>query len=521
MKRNFLKLHITILTFTILFITKSSFPTFSEKVLITDHFKIDYNIKISGFAASIAVKSESINDIITSFLEIENPSRITISISDNDQRNFFIKRYSNTGNKLFISSGCNYSLVEKKLYREIFELYLETLFQDSKSDRIIGKNFIDAVIEYPANDHDHIAMKINDLVNASQINAVDLKRIDEYESDDQIGIYTAFIDFIISKYGKNIFIQSLKDTAYYGDFFISLSSITGTTLKEVSDGFNTYLGKHKSAETAVNGNNRQLFHKIDDFNDISFSLISDEAAVLQKNGNMFRMLLKTGDLVKYIRLARTDNESYFSDLVFVDNKKIALVEILQAGSAIRIFDIGSGEFIDYKFLPALFISSINKIEGGEDSAGFINKVIFSAISGSESDIFSFELNSGNLEILTESGVNYFPVYYRDKIYSISNTGKGSIIESDIRTGTTRTLFSAEKNISGLNIVDGKTLFFSTWTNGSENIFSFDITSGMLRQITLTAGSNFRPLILNKKMYYLSFHKNCYRLFYDSFNTPDI
>jgi len=134
------------------------------------------------------------------------------------------------------------------------------------------------------------------------------------------------------------------------------------------------------------------------------------------------------------------------------------------------------------------------------------------------------VNNGDLDILTETGANHFPVMLKNKTYFLSNKNKFSIIELDSRSGTFKTLFSTEQEITRLNSDNDKLLVFSMNMNGSDNIFTIDVQSGNLSQITKGINSNLAPQISGKYLYYFSFFKSRYQIFYsnnDSVVIPDV
>lgn len=521
MRKAITKSQIIIFVFTILFISNVSYAASTVKVLTTDHFKINYNLNDSGFAIAVAVKAESCNDAITAFLEMEHPSRINIFLSEKRDQKFFRKTYYNISNDLFFSSNCNFNVVESELYKNIFTIYLNTLLQNGKGYKIIGDNFVNALIQYPGLEDDFIETRISDLVNTSQISSIDLTGIEKYNEDEQTIIYYALIDFIISNYGKKILIQSLKDAAYYDNYYLSLSEITGVSIKAISDNFNTFLCKYKPLSIAEPENKKRLFRSIDEFIDISYSIADDNTvAVLQKNNNTFKILLKNGENFKSIILDHSESESFFSEIAFINNNQLAIVEILESGSTILCFDIKNYKFSEKRFLPSLYISAISPVDGSENSSECHYNMIFSARCGSASDIYTFNIKTGDFNILTETGNNYFPVSLKDKVYFIINNDKNSIVESDSRSGINKILFSTEGKISDLSIADENTLVFSTKIDGLKNILSFDLSSGRLRKVTCYSHSNLLPRISGKNIYFLSFYKSKYQLFFDTYNPSD-
>jgi len=510
-----------IIILTVLFISGNSFAFSAVKVLTTDHFKINYDMDNRGFAVAVAVKSESYNDKISAFLETEPPVKVNIFLSGYSNSRFFRKTSDKVSNDLFFSTSGNFNIIESELYTDIFLIYLNNILQDSNGYKIIGENFINAIIQYPGLDHVFIETRINDLVNVSLISSIDLTEIGYYNRDEQVIIYTGLIDFVIKAYGKKKFIQSLKDAGYYGNFYLSLANITGDSIKAISDNFNAFLYKRKAVLPLEPGSKKQFLNDIDEFSDISYSIFKNTTvAVLQKNNCRFRLLLKIGENTKIIQLDHSESESFFSGTVFINEDQIAIVEILESGSTIHIFDIRNNKFLDKKFLPSLFISSINHADDIKKSQESHYNLIFSARCGLTSDIYTFNIKNGDFNIITETGNNYYPVSSGDKVYFVSNTDKYCIIESDSVSCAMKTIFTAEMEISYLSITDENKLIFLTKINGLENIYTIDLSSGNLQQITTDSHSKLAPQVSGKNIFFLSFYKGRYRLFFDIYNRPD-
>jgi len=500
---------ILILIIAVVCLSKNSSANSGAKVLTTDNFTINYNISNSICAVALAARLESYHDKISSFLEYNSPFRINVFVSEKNNK----LQLLDLNNNIFVPTGGNFNIIEKELFSKIFMIYLHEIMRDGRGTSAIDETFINAIIQYSDTEYKYIDLLRNDLLDIKQMTSIDLENIDRLNKDEQKEVYTVLIDFIISNYGKKNLIRILKDTDYYNGFYKSLSKITGENINLISENFNVFLHKQKSDSSAKTSNKKQLLHEIDEFTDISYSVsVNDIAAVLQQNKNDFRLLLKSRQNCSTIKLVHNEGGSFFADVVFLNNDTLALVENVKSGSIIHIYDIKNFKFINEISIPYLFISDINPLN---DSS-----LIFSAMCGFRSDIYTFKINTGELGMLTESGDNYCPVVVNNKIYFISNTNKNSIVEMDTISGKLKTIFSSEQAISHLNCVNEKMLVFSKKMNGLDDIFTFDLQAGNLRQITRNNNSNLAPQISGNYFYFFSFYKYKYQLFLDVYNPAE-
>jgi len=491
------------------FILCNVIPIFSaDKVLNADHFVINYNLNNHNYALNLAGKLESYHDVISSFLETDPLNKLNILISENVKPSEDIENNFNID--FIISNGSSFNNPEIEIRKKIFIKYLQNITRNGNGLVIIDKNFIEALSDYPWIGNQFINLIISDMVNEAGISSVDFKKISNYNKDEQQIIYTALIDFIITDYGKKILIQSLKDTNYYNGFYKSLSKITGNSITVISNQFNSYLEKKKSVFPVKSLNKKEQLHSDDEFNDISFSISRDEQiAILQRNEDKFRVFLKQQKNDKIIILNKTTGESFFNQVLLINDEKLVVTEILPSGSNIHIFDIKNNQFTSKKFIPFLFISDIKLLNN--------MNLIFSAECGISSSIYIINLNMQEFRIITGSGFNYSPVVIKDKLYFISNTDKYYIVESDINNEEFKTIFSSDQKISSLSQTSELLLIFSMKINGLENIYSFDLISGNLQHVIDDYNSYLKPEISREQIYYLLYYKRGYHIFYSFFN----
>jgi len=511
MNTRIIKFKILFLILTSLFVSGNISDLVSSEILTTDHFIINFNLNNSSCAVALAGRLESYNESAASFLEIETMEKINVFITSERNINF---NPINKSNELYISTDSDLTDPENIIYNKIFLFNLRSIMNDGKGLSTLDVNFINAIIGYTVTEKNLAELIVNDLVNNSSITSIEFDKINKYTNDVQLSIYTALINFIITVYDKKILIQTLKDADYYGGFYDSLSSITGDSITSISEKFNSYLKKHESDLYNVSNSKKQMQQESDEFIDTCYSISENgQIAVLQKKSDSFRVVIKNEKNNVEINLDHSENGTIFNNLIFLDNEQLALTEIHKSGSTIHIYNTVSNQSVGKVFLPYLFISGI-------DYSGD-KKFIFSAVCGLTCDVYTLDMNSGILKILTESGNNYSPVILKDKAYFISGTNKSSIIEFNIRSGEMKTLFSTDQKISRLKSANGEILIFSLKINDLDNIYTLDVQSGNLRKYINDIASCISPGISGPNIYYLSFFKSKYRLFFTAYNPADI
>ena len=422
--------HFLFLIILILFTHKISQASINDKVLVTDNFVINFNIETGAYTFAIASRLEAYNSIIASFFETEFLERVNVYIYNKSEN------ISSSIDNIYISIGENFFDTEKKLYEDLFFIYLKKLTHSDDLAKI-NKNFIEALISFPKTEQGDLRLILNDLINISLISSINIENIGTLPEAVQQEVYTVFIHHAISNYGKKIFIQSLKDTEYYNGFFKSLSGITGESINKISESFNLFLQNSRkdildidnNIENNIDNNiknnikNKKLLIDSDDkFSDVSFSVINEnkenkenKVAILQKDKDKYkdkyRFLLKDRDEVKVIPLKVSETGSYFNNIVFLNSNLIAITEIVKTGSKLYIFDLLKYDFTDSIIIPMIFIKDINPAKN-ED-------LIFSAYCGLTIDIYTFNIKNREFKVITESGYNSNPVMTGNKKYYIS------------------------------------------------------------------------------------------------------
>jgi hypothetical protein len=493
----------------LLFLEKT-YAVDSARTITSPHFIILYDISESSIAIQSASDLESFHDTISGFLEADPLEKFHVKISGNFGITIPAGGFYREQSILHINPGADYNRTKVELYDNLFIIFLSKLVHAKTIGSVLEKNLISALKQHPVTSREIQSIKFSDLVNIEDISSINLNNISKFHPEQQQIIYSAFIDFIISSYGKKILVQSLKDTVYYGGFFKSVSMITGKTAADIETGFNSWLKQFKSGSRLNAGTKIEAVHLKDEFNDTSFSISEDgQTAILQVKNTKFRILIKNGSSEMIIPLEKTESDNSFNELLFINNNRLAVVEILKSGSKILIYDILRGEFVKTIIFPYLFINEV-KCSG-------IEKMIFSARCGSKSDIYTYDIKSEEFNIITDSGKNYSPLLLNDKAYFVSVTDKSSITELNIITGESKSIFSAEREISDLNRADDNTFTFLMNINGNDTVYIMDSQSGNLSRMSLVIPSINKPRVSGRFIYFFSFFKSRYRLFKYEYN----
>jgi len=299
----------------ILFAHNISQASAYDKTLVTDHFVINFNTPTSAYTLAIASRLEAYNAIISSFFETDFLERVNVYVYYDQSSS------SADNNTIYVSTAENFFDTQERIYRELFFIYLERLMH-SKGLAKLDKNFISALISFPELEH-----KI------------------EHKTEQEI--HTLFIYYIISNFGKKIFIQSLKDTKYYGGFCKSLSKITGESIDKISDNFNLFLQKSGKDISDIKNAERLLNDRGDKFSDRSFTASRDNLTVT--------------------------------------------AEIIKTGSKIHLLNIAENKITDSFFIPMVFIREINLVNS--------ETLVFSAYCGLNIDVYTFNIKSRELKIV--------------------------------------------------------------------------------------------------------------------------
>jgi hypothetical protein len=168
---------------------------------------------------------------------------------------------------------------------------------------------------------------------------------------------------------------------------------------------------------------------------------------------------------------------------------------------------------------------------GPESPAFspdARKVAFAALSGGVTDIWTVDVESGDLVNLTKDAIaDFSPAFSPDGktvIYTARASGNDKLFQIDLATGAKKQLTFGVHDDTGAKFYDDTTVVFtSTATdpavtlspevsrNGNiPNVWTLDLRSGQLRQWTDTATGNVSPVVLKQgsalRVAFISYYK---------------
>ncbi len=498
-------LQILLIVLSGLFISKSSYSFDAERIITTSHFIISYTVTDSNPALVLASELEISHNIISGFIEIDPLEKIHVNLSGGSSIIDSGAELKILQGVLYVPMSENFNTIKNKLYSKLFYIYLQKLMHYENLTVIPGENLVEAIIQYPLMERHVLNAMLYDLVNIEKITAIDPGKIDRFNKYQQGVIYNLFIDFIISSYGKKILIQSLKDTVYYSGLINSISMITGDTSSAIADNFNLWLLKFNAENRLESLTEKKSISAEDGFQNCAYSISENGlSALLQLKDNSYRIFIKNTGAGQILKLAETENNSYYNEIVFMNENQLIIIEVVQNGSRILLYDISKKEFSKAVLIPYLFISEAASSEN--------NMILFSADCGAKSDIYTYNIYTEQLEILTVSGINRFPVRMNKKVFCISGINSGSIVELYKTTGESRVLFSAERRISYLKKVNEETVTFLMNINGRDSMYIMNVLTGNMQKINLNDISILKPQISGRYLYFFSFYKSKYQFF---------
>jgi hypothetical protein len=156
------------------------------------------------------------------------------------------------------------------------------------------------------------------------------------------------------------------------------------------------------------------------------------------------------------------------------------------------------------------------------------KVVFSGLQGAVGDLFTVDLQTGEIVNLTKDEVaDYAPTYAPDGksiVYSVHVSGNDKLFQLDLATGAKKQLTFGTHDDTGPKFYDDHTIVFTSTAvdpnhpllpevarNGDiPNIWTLDLRNGQLKQWTDAATGNVSPVVLHQaaalRMAFVSYYK---------------
>jgi len=208
---------------------------------------------------------------------------------------------------------------------------------------------------------------------------------------------------------------------------------------------------------------------------------------------------ETGEIID--RLVRAEADRHVQNLSFLDasvgwspdGKRFAFGVFAKGQRAIAIYDLERRRVERRLDLPG--IDDMRHPTWAPDG----NSIVFSAMTGTASDLFSVDLATGEVTRLTDDGYTAIqPEFSPDgrRIAYVTDRGPGTDLDRlafgelniailDVETGRTDvlSLFPRGKHVDPAFSADGSRLYFVAEPDGVPDIFRYDFASGEIERIT--------------------------------------
>lgn len=208
---------------------------------------------------------------------------------------------------------------------------------------------------------------------------------------------------------------------------------------------------------------------------------------------------ETGAVLK--RLVRAEADRHFQNLSFLDSsvawspdgRRVAFGAFARGGRAIVLYDVERGRVERRLDLPG--IDDMRQPAWSPDG----RSLVFSAVVGTASDLFTVELETGDLTRLTDDGyTDIQPAFSPDgrRIAFVTDRGGGTdlarlafgdlgiaILDVETRRIEMLPLFARGKHIDPHFSADGRRLYFIAEPDGVPDVFRYDFASGNIERLT--------------------------------------
>ncbi len=471
----------------------------------TRHLTVIYPSELSSVAADLVCEAESLISSFVNFMQYEPAARITLRVvmPENAGIKPDLPLFSGGINTIEVEAmaGPDSRLILSEIlfkkYMELFSGNFEVM--PGINDRMLSglRDYIISGID------DKSIMQLNDyLVNLSD-GGLSVR-------DENLPHFMScfFWDYIIRTFSKNTVVLSLKDAAYFGDFFNSLCRFTGKDEKWIFKGFRIFL------EGYLNPGKTEQYDTIAGLTDKPYNIISHCSSTGGKNlvliaeldGDYYLFSWQdekaTGSAIKFAR------EDIKPSSITVSGEGIVVAGYNRFGSVLICFDATGGKILWEKEFPMIYI---NHIHADTQGAG----ILFSAEVNGRSSIFLY--NRKSVAIIKTENEDV------DLIYpSFTNSGQvlyvrrgdvHSIVIFDMRAGSVEEIYRTSNTICGLSEDPAGRILFSESVKGATNIRCIDRSAGTADQLTYGSTSNINPLIIKGRLYFLNYFKGRFRPVY--------
>ncbi|HOV09253.1 MAG: hypothetical protein BWY23_02667 [Spirochaetes bacterium ADurb.Bin218] len=353
-----------IIIFMVAFFSISVTAQAEKATINTEHFTIRHNAEFTGFALRIADLAENFYSQIENFLEFSLYQRINIEISNS----------SSFLNSIVISPEVDFSESKDFLYKKIFFEFFNGQDGISYND----SQFIDSLQFYAKNGFSAIdRLVITDFFHNRKDQIIDLRNLSNpYYSS----LNCAFFDFINQKFGRKIFLRSLKDSAFFGSFESALEKHSGVTKEENKNLFIQYLKENFNSD--IESKNLIIGEDVEDF-----AISGEVLALILRDNSKFSLAIYDnikGNILRQIYLPADYNYKTIS----IWAKQIVVAGTSLKGSGILLFDKETLTLQKNLFYPYIYIKKAAIAENGN--------IVFSIYGGDSQGFVVFDIESFSL-----------------------------------------------------------------------------------------------------------------------------
>ena len=323
-----------IIIFMVAFFSISVTAQAEKATINTEHFTIRHNAEFTGFALRIADLAENFYSQIENFLEFSLYQRINIEISNS----------SSFLNSIVISPEVDFSESKDFLYKKIFFEFFNGQDGISYND----SQFIDSLQFYAKNGFSAIdRLVITDFFHNRKDQIIDLRNLSNpYYSS----LNCAFFDFINQKFGRKIFLRSLKDSAFFGSFESALEKHSGVTKEENKNLFIQYLKENFNSD--IESKNLIIGEDVEDF-----AISGEVLALILRDNSKFSLAIYDnikGNILRQIYLPADYNYKTIS----IWAKQIVVAGTSLKGSGILLFVKETLTLQKNLFYPYIYIKKL-------------------------------------------------------------------------------------------------------------------------------------------------------------------
>ncbi len=473
----------------------------AEDVLETEHFKIFYKSGLLARAVNVSSELESINKRVSQFFEFDPLKKIELYLTE--EKISFNSDYAGEdfyADPIFILSNHDYKSVSEIIEKKVFLIYYYTLCNGKEN---LPEVFNTALYVYYKSNPVFLDSIIADVSAICNDRDFDIGVISDIDPFVHKSIYVVFIDFIFSNYGKNIFLQILKDSNRHEAVNNLLSEISGETHNQINDKFRTYIRK-KTGSGTENFSDYEIAAEdaVSPDDTILLDCRNDSMVQLKRSADSFYLSVTRNGTISELKIDFFKNIYCFTGLIFTDDDCVAVSALTGSGSMIFFYSIGNKKLKYIKQFTGFSITGINRNSD--------NKVIITANCNDEACIFSYDKSGDTIDLLFCDMNILSSTSIGDNIFFITKELRSEVKVFSRVSGKITSVFNYPGVIGGLNQYNSR-IILSVQNEGMTEILMLDPATKKTEKIFAAKKSYVSPFINKGKIYFLSLVKNRIRL----------